>query len=877
MVIFLLVFLIYCSLMQLGLASKDGLSAVQLNTEDFPFTTVVDVLSQNVEFSTFLRLVQRDRHIPYLNGLDNFTLLAPVNSAFYLKYEHNKLDIQDYVIHNRVLFSKELEPGFHLYSDGYRYPLLIQVKSHQIYSINGITVVEHDLQPSMQNASVQGLSETIRDVPPLLDVIAGENENNEGDLSLFSRILASFYDVEEPMEKSFSNKTLLLPANSALRDQFNELEIKYLTLPITDERAFPRPNTESNLDQIIKDKMRIFDACLINGLQGGLLNRTEVPTLNGGRHQIMSVDQGATFVLDGISAAKSNVIYENGVLHTFRLLPHLRQGFVFNSEKYLLGLNCSQFVAEVHFRGLSSLINDNSRSLTIFVPEPSNSHNPGFSKYALLYHFTDGQLDLSRLGSDDERRKSELHDSLFCSSNKKLGGHCQRFKLEKVNFKKKEVVLINGREVLNYDHPLTIGNTTIYLTEDELTLPPDFITIVSPLLHCSKSLYYLQNLNLLDLPGNFRGYTILLPCFDSWTNFDLVLDYLERNVTALNGLMKSFMFNGLLYSDTKSTVASLTDLNGQDVHANIEHETNGKDVSLQLNTFDSPIILTEGKDLIYDQGVVHLLKSMSFPKLVQVTLKNLLDTTGSSDFMEFLNAFESFANIINNDEPYSFIVPTARSLLYEDINLNSTTLEQFIKLHIIPGNSTAALINCDEDIETLHGQHLGCHRMASDDFLYLKSGIEKEVRILKKGCTSSDNSACVFLVDRPISLSWLKHEKYSISLPGFALAIGLMLGILFFALLSICVSVACLGKSRKSDYEENENDCSPSDEHTPLMRNGTMNNPPSNDVRDYGCETETGNGPSADQTERGPFANTYSTKSVSTPIAVGPKFFPPTS
>lgn len=51
------------------------------------FTSVVDILSESAEFSTFLRLLQRNGHIPYLNELQNFTLLAPVNSAFASEFE----------------------------------------------------------------------------------------------------------------------------------------------------------------------------------------------------------------------------------------------------------------------------------------------------------------------------------------------------------------------------------------------------------------------------------------------------------------------------------------------------------------------------------------------------------------------------------------------------------------------------------------------------------------------------------------------------------------------------------------------------------------------------------------------------------------------
>lgn len=44
--------------------------------------TVIDILSNSVEFSYFLRQLQRSMLVPYLNQLNNFTLVAPTNSAF---------------------------------------------------------------------------------------------------------------------------------------------------------------------------------------------------------------------------------------------------------------------------------------------------------------------------------------------------------------------------------------------------------------------------------------------------------------------------------------------------------------------------------------------------------------------------------------------------------------------------------------------------------------------------------------------------------------------------------------------------------------------------------------------------------------------------
>ena len=47
-----------------------------------PTVTILDVLSSNSNFSSFIRSLQHSDLIDYVNGLENVTLLAPTNTAF---------------------------------------------------------------------------------------------------------------------------------------------------------------------------------------------------------------------------------------------------------------------------------------------------------------------------------------------------------------------------------------------------------------------------------------------------------------------------------------------------------------------------------------------------------------------------------------------------------------------------------------------------------------------------------------------------------------------------------------------------------------------------------------------------------------------------
>lgn len=138
--------------------------------DDFPFTTVVDILSQNVEFSTFLTLIQKGGYIPYLNELDNFTLWAPVNSAF-VEDEQELLmgtfDIDNYIIRDCMVITSDIGNSTQFLSENVKFPFFLSRSSPESAYVNGIEIIEPDLLPNVQNATVQGISSLINNPPEI--------------------------------------------------------------------------------------------------------------------------------------------------------------------------------------------------------------------------------------------------------------------------------------------------------------------------------------------------------------------------------------------------------------------------------------------------------------------------------------------------------------------------------------------------------------------------------------------------------------------------------------------------------------------------------------------------------------------------------------
>ncbi|CUS22214.1 LAQU0S05e00254g1_1 [Lachancea quebecensis] len=760
--------------------------------DDFPFTTVVDCLWQNAEFSTFLRVLQKEGLIPYLNELDNFTIFAPINSAFVQSDE--KVALDHYLLQDYILNFENFESGTHVLTPNDSRPHLIEKRTNGAWKINNVPVLRESLRPSMQNAVLYSVTSLIRGTPELDELV-----EKSANVSLFSLLLDR---IDLGDQRVFDNKTLIIPKDSAFNSAFNGIELEYLLGP--NDAAIKSPHLSKVYRNRKKDRRFLFQRLLVDGILGGNIDKTNALNLDNELLTFESHNNGTVISVNNTIPALSNQLYATGIAHIFSELDFLPRYLNFTAEKYLVGLGADRFVEETYMRKLDHLINgSHDENLTIFVlVEPSNEGS-GFSKSSLLYHFVDDYVDLTEYAIPTSSK--QLYDTMFCSSNKRLGGECQRLKIER-HSKGKEHIMINGKYCLKSPEPITIGNTSIYLLENDVSLPADLLSSIDPFSGCSKSLHFLDELNLLDLRPNNKGYTVLLPCFDSWDYFDLNLDYLEHNITALNLIMKNYILNGLIYTDSEEQTLEISNFYNEPIRVEILGRGSGSSqFAMNLSTVEEPITLKNGADTFFDRGVLHPMEKVFFPKSLDITLLNLLETTKSFEFLSFLETFPEFDNIVRQGKQCSILVPTSQSLLLDDISLDSSRLKEFLELHIIPANSTEALLNCQSEIQTLHGEYLHCRESSSNTHLLrFKKGLDKEVRILRKGCASADNHTCVFVIDQPLSLSWLDQARYQIGLPGIAFAVGMLLGVVgIFSLLS-CTLMLFMRRRNVGDRNDGE-------------------------------------------------------------------------
>ncbi|CCH60417.1 hypothetical protein TBLA_0C06210 [Henningerozyma blattae CBS 6284] len=700
---------------------------VIVGNEDFPFKYVIDILSENVEFSTFLRLIQRNGYVDYLNSLTNFTLLAPINSGFI--ESKGQFDLKRYIIFDQVIKSDEFEDGIKMeyLKDKMPYPIVFDYDSEKkIMMINGDeenVILEKDLVPNFQNSVIHGISREINKPMRLVEILKSLDINNEIMIAILMKRL------EQQHMSETNGRTLLIPVDEVFSRQFNEIELNYLIDKYT--------RLDKN-QRWQRDISKLIGSITIGDVIGGRDFEGKVKNLNNDELKLENQGNGTVMIVDGHDSVSkySNLLFDTGLIHFFNEY----EGFdiTFDAEKYLHGLNSSRFVEELYFRGVESIVQDPELEQTIFISYQNN----GYSKASLMYHFLGQRLETLREG---------IFESKHCG---KRETECQRLKITKSKDNNDNEYRINDQFVVR-DKGYHIGKSSIYLMTNDLQLPSEFVSSINPLYGCSKSIYLLNELNLLNFPSNDRGYTIFLPCFDSWKGYELNLEYLQTHQAKLAQVMKSMIFEDLMYSDTQGQLTS-TDLNGAQVNVNATRQ-NDK-VHFQIDTFHKNISIETYDDILFNQGVIHPVRQLVLPHATNTTIYDLFDAAGTPEMIEFLEKFShSLLPELHNG---AILVPTATSLLFEGIDINSTSLEEFLKMHVIVENATQNLLSCipGTPLTTLKsGVQLECRRRNSEFCFIGISGHETwtsghEVRILRRGHAQG---TWVFLVDRPLSLRWL--------------------------------------------------------------------------------------------------------------------------
>ncbi|GAV29969.1 hypothetical protein PMKS-003475 [Pichia membranifaciens] len=583
----------------------------------------------------------------------------------------------------------------------------------------------------------------------------------------------------------------------------------------------------------LDDKNLFISNFLVDGIIGGNLANDTITTSNWNNEKLTFTSSylGDEIIInDEVRATTSNFLLSDGIIHYFeneifdyndtKLFP------LFTLRKYLIGLEYEDFVDEIDFRKLSELIDDNTLNQTVLVSRDYGMM--GSLKNGMLYHFLEGNNEIN-LDTDE----NVLLTSKYCIDTHTNSNFCQRIKLE--TSPEGEKILNSNSRIVN-PLPYKVGNSSIYIIDDDISLPSKLQTaIASELTGYGKSTQFLKRFNYSKkLSKDDTFYTVFLPATELWNALDLTLDYLVENPTLLEEILDNLILKGVLYHD---------------FHGTQEFETYG-DSKMKIskdNSLDDNLIINNSTNLtisfesqiLYSNGVVHpIADGIPLPQDMRISNEDLLSAQDSSEFEKILD-FLNLTSVLDSTKGYSIMLASSKSLLQENITYSlgdMQFLEKFAKLHILPPGSLDMILNCysassksssllhtdyrnssfSTDIPTLmNDTHLTCRELASGGMmLSITEGSGNEVRILRHGITIDNTTvkSGLLLIDRPLNPTWMNRNdgKLYLHLPLFAILVGILIGVVCVLLTCGCCLMLTFGNSKKSidrsDDEEFRND-----------------------------------------------------------------------
>ncbi|CAI5760367.1 unnamed protein product [Candida verbasci] len=809
---------------------------------DIP-NTLVDILSSQPQFSYFLRHLQRHGLIPQLNLMKNVTLLAPINSAFVNKNnddEWNNNQLLRYIVNQkfRVGYLNDQDAIFEtLYKIDKKtyYPIKISpdFESKEYVIDNIASIVDEDIYAKHQHSFVQGIDHLLPLKPTICQVLIN---STIPEISIMSSIFQSIFENGEDCE-TFSKgyQSFILPTNNLIKSSLTNIELAYYLLNFNTIRGATKGTTEEATKEVNNDIKDLLENLMFSEFIFGVNNTNSKAKAKSGLKQEFKFKKNKLEV--GSLETDNSHVLSNGAIHIFdegeSFFKTLKVPTVdMVARKALYALNYSNFVKELQFRSLDYLIDGSVKKQSIILGIDQRDDT---NEEVNLLSFSSKQNLLYQFVNEEIKIKDDLHilvDSKLCS-NKKIGG-CYKIKISSSAENGDTKTTINDEVDVIESIPIA-NSSVIYIGNEEITPPVNLKHSLGDLISsgtiprhlenveidrtsCLRTLGYLNTFNLYSLDDNEAGYSIFLPCgakttqinkkTSLWDDLGLVLDYLESNPKLFKKIIQGLFLNGVVYSNFKGN-KKLKSLNGQKVQVSGEQKNDTNFISLNKTIVE----IASNSDILFNQGIVHVLDKILLPDDFQLPIEDLIKTTFDTKFPGFsidnlLKFYPKIKKSLTGNHPFSLLVPTPESL--KDFNITSSfhDLIKFIDFHLIPNDEVSKILDCingvnqDSIIKTNLSQGgLTCRHKNDKVMLKLyklnetETNIEsynkdQEVRVLKHGCTSeykgsTKDISCIFLLEKPMNLKWFEKTHTGdnflhIHLGLVSVGIGVILGLIMF-------------------------------------------------------------------------------------------------
>lgn len=516
-------------------------------------STIVDFLSSDVQYSYFLRHLQRNGLIPLVNGLENVTLMAPVNLAFVdgeLAAHDNKenllryfadqrlrigyLDTRD-VVYNSLFVTK------HAKLHDITYPLkLLSLTASETYYVNDFAeIVDFDGYAKHQRSFIQAIDRLLPLLPSMCDVLMDKTTYQINGHSvaffklLFQLLFTQFHKKEVVLlcEDFLAGAvTIFIPTDAFISLSMLSLQERYYTALF---HAISNEALRTTRDAAKEIKADISALLLhfilpdlvggVNGTSGHKLHKTVTKsnsyniTLVGNKQicingevfsaqnsSAMTANDGLMYVLDfnvengqkGVNstqASSSVSLFSSLNIPLANMIP----------RKTLFAIHFSDFVKELKFRKLGYLIDGSTTNQTIIldslarddVPDEEISTQVFSNKQGMLYRFLEGAIDMTEELSADSPTYDRLLTSKLCL--KKRIGSCYKVKISGSIGDDKQIAMTFNDELKVSPEPIRAsGNNTIYVTDQDFLTPSLFKHTMAELISNGVVKKHLSHINI---------------------------------------------------------------------------------------------------------------------------------------------------------------------------------------------------------------------------------------------------------------------------------------------------------------------------------------------------------------------------------------------
>ncbi|KAJ7596876.1 hypothetical protein C8J56DRAFT_882521 [Mycena floridula] len=632
--------------------------------------TLVNALSDDADYTSVLRLLQRARLIPTLNRFNGSTFFAPTNDAIAHHLPQNQLwtsVLQDesFLITDNIQEKLRQQLFYHLLN----YSFTPEPQESRVQALQTLHYPRDDPPPKepppnpwfpipggLLGGQPQRLRITARGENVWVGVnsvgkggskiVKGHVDAGNGILMGIDRVLEPPPDlatvVSQHKEVSYFHKvltpeitkllnstpelTVFLPVDEAW-DVLDPYERLYLESEFATDDLYRILNMHAVIDETVK-----WSDSFDHGANSNCTN--SVTTIDGTRLEIV-VSPEKTMVSTA-TLLESDIYAANGVMHLVSSLLIPDGAIQITPEKYLLALKCTTFVSLLHSTDLTSLINDTTTKYTILAPsddvlnlfDTAEIPEPGTAelKKLLQYHFIPGQW-----------LPKKLDDGMLLSTSLEepgLGGGQQVLKVavgtnEKVSTSKS--VSFGGVTVIG--DPIEVHNTVIYFISRPLTPPDDALQTALPFLDLSSFLAAVSSTSLATKLKKESSTTLLIPHNSAFKRLgSLVSDHLLASSSKhdLENVLLHHTLGGVEYAASLQNGSQHTfpSLEGTDLH--FERSKDGSVFVSASGGWTGMKAELYPKDLLTQTGVIHELSDILIPRTVDLTISKLVKAAKGS-------------------------------------------------------------------------------------------------------------------------------------------------------------------------------------------------------------------------------------------------------